>query len=161
MDDKLDRIRNATDLTVAWLSNPNTEADADEIIAFLRSSHSALVDLKARVGTETEKVSGVRYVPAVSVRQSLASPEHIISMIDGKPYSVLRRHLAAHGLTADEYRARYNLKADYPMVAPATSEKRRLIAKQIGLGVKRGGKPESETTIAMAAPARRTLKLPI
>ena len=80
------------------------------------------------------------FAPAVSVRKSLASPDHIISMIDGKPYRTLRRHLTGHGLTPDAYRQRYNLKADYPMVAPTYSESRRAMAHKIGLGRKAGEK---------------------
>lgn len=57
-------------------------------------------------------------------------------MIDGKPYRTLRRHLSTHGLTPDEYRARYNLKPDYPMVAESYSAQRREMAKKIGLGSK-------------------------
>jgi len=57
-------------------------------------------------------------------------------MIDGKPYKTLRRHLATNGLTPQEYRERYGLKADYPMVAPAYSESRSAMAKTIGLGRK-------------------------
>lgn len=79
--------------------------------------------------------------PATTVRKSLASPDFIISMIDGKPYKTLRRHLATHGLTPEEYRARYNLKPDYPMVAKTYSESRRAMAKKIGLGRKPGEKP--------------------
>jgi predicted transcriptional regulator len=66
----------------------------------------------------------------------LASKDHIISMIDGKPYRTLRRHLSTHGLSPDEYRRRYNLKPDYPMVAESYSEQRRAMAKKIGLGSK-------------------------
>ena len=61
-------------------------------------------------------------------------------MIDGKPYKTLRRHLSTNGLTPEQYRERYNLKADYPMVAPAYSEARRAMAKKIGLGRKPGAK---------------------
>ncbi|TCP29892.1 ROS/MUCR transcriptional regulator protein [Sphingomonas sp. BK235] len=57
-------------------------------------------------------------------------------MIDGKPYASLKRHLASHGLTPAEYRERFNLKSDYPIVAPGYSERRRSHAKQIGLGRK-------------------------
>ena len=74
------------------------------------------------------------YTPAVTVRKSLASKDHIISMIDGKPYKTLRRHLSRHGLTPEEYRQRYNLKADYPMVSESYSQTRRDMAKKIGLG---------------------------
>jgi len=59
-------------------------------------------------------------------------------MIDGKPYKTLRRHLSGHGLTPEEYRERYGLKPDYPMVAESYSEARRAMAKKIGLGRKRG-----------------------
>ena len=78
------------------------------------------------------------YKPATTPRRSLASPEHIISLIDGKPYKSLRRHLTGHGLTSEEYRQRYGLKGDYPMVAPAYAELRRALAKKIGLGRKPG-----------------------
>ena len=84
------------------------------------------------------------FVRAVSVQKSLSNPNVIISMIDGKPYRTLRRHLSTHGLSPEQYRERYGLKADYPMVAPNYAEKRRDLAKKIGLGrkpgAKRGGK---------------------
>jgi predicted transcriptional regulator len=72
-----------------------------------------------------EEATAKEFTPAVTVRKSLASRDHIISMIDGKPYRALRRHLSGHGLTAEEYRKRYCLRPDYPMVAPAYSEARR------------------------------------
>ena len=78
--------------------------------------------------------------PAVSVRKSLASSDHIISMIDGKPYKTLKRHLATNGMTPEQYRDAFNLKPDYPMTAPAYSEARRTMAKKIGLGRKPGAK---------------------
>ena len=80
----------------------------------------------------------------MTVRKSLASRDHIISLIDGKPYKTLRRHLAGHGLTPDDYRERYGLKADYPMVAPGYAEVRRDISKKIGLGRKRKQEGDGE-----------------
>ncbi|MGQ7440631.1 MucR family transcriptional regulator, partial [Streptococcus suis] len=68
-----------------------------------------------------------------------------------KPYKTLRRHLATNGLTPDEYRQRYNLKADYPMVSPSYSESRRAMAKKIGLG----RKPKATETAAKEKPAPR------
>ncbi|MFD2427651.1 MucR family transcriptional regulator [Sphingobium scionense] len=65
------------------------------------------------------------YKPKVAIDESLASPDHILSLIDGKPYKALKRHLAAHGLTPAEYRSRYGLPADYPMVAQGYSAARR------------------------------------
>ena len=82
------------------------------------------------------------FVPAVTLRKSLADPTKIISMIDGKSYAVLKRHLTTQGLTPAEYRARYNLPADYPMTAPAYSEMRKAMAVKIGLGRKKAGRPK-------------------
>jgi len=98
--------------------------------------------------------------PAVSVRKSLASKDHILSMIDGKPYKTLRRHLSTHGMTPDEYRQRYGLKSDYPMVAPNYSEQRSAMAKKFGLGAKgRHGKADADATPPSApAPKRRNAK---
>jgi predicted transcriptional regulator len=80
-------------------------------------------------------------------------------MIDGKPYRTLRRHLSTNGLTPDEYRARYKLKPDYPMVAPAYSEQRRTMAKKIGLGRKPASPPPPPPEPEAAAPKPRRRKL--
>lgn len=141
---QLNAIELATELTVAWLGNQNNRFSADDVPAFLRAMHSTLTELETgSPTTETDDVGEnetARYEPAVTARKSLASKDHIISMIDGKPYKTLRRHLSTHGLTPEEYRSRYNLKADYPMVAPSYSEARRAMAKKIGLGRKPGAK---------------------
>lgn len=136
----------ATDLTVAWLENGNTRVSAADVPAFLQTMHATILGL-ASDGSETEQAATTEqeYTPAVSVRKSLASKDHIISMIDGKAYKTLRRHLGGHGLTPDEYRARYGLKADYPMVAEAYSESRRDMAKRIGLGRKPGQKNQAKS----------------
>ncbi len=131
----------ATELTIAWLGNPNTRTSAEEVPSFLGKMHetvSALLGAGAPAPVAEE--ASAEYVPAVSVRKSLASKDHIISMIDGKPYKTLRRHLATNGLTPEQYRERYNLKADYPMVSETYSESRRAMAKKIGLGRKPGAK---------------------
>jgi predicted transcriptional regulator len=130
----------ATELTIAWLANPNTRTSADDVPAFLLSMRDAVQNIAAPQGPQTQEVPAQEFTPAVSVRKSLASPDHIISMIDGKPYRTLRRHLTGHGLTPEQYRQRYNLKADYPMVAPTYSESRRAMAHKIGLGRKAGEK---------------------
>ena len=161
MDEKTDRIALAAELTAAWLANRNTQPEADAVPAFLASMHAALVklDAPAEGDQRPEGPTEAEYPPATTARRSLASPDQIISMIDGKPYRTLRRHLSSNGLTPEEYRARYNLKPDYPMVAPAYSEARRAMAKQIGLG----RKPKTAETGAEApSPAptpRRKLKV--
>jgi predicted transcriptional regulator len=136
---KLNTIELATELTIAWLGNQNVRATAEDVPAFLRAIHEtvAALDVPAPEPIPDETSSAAEAVtPAVSVRKSLASPDHIISMIDGKPYKMLRRHLARHGLTPEQYRERFNLKPDYPMVAPTYSNSRRTFAQKIGLGRK-------------------------
>lgn len=126
----------ATELTVAWLANPNTRTSSEDVPAFLQSMFQAVNKLNTPAEPEATEEPAQEYTPAVSVRKSLASKDHIISLIDGKPYKTLRRHLATNGLTPEQYRERYNLKPDYPMVAESYSESRRDMAKKIGLGRK-------------------------
>ena len=74
--------------------------------------------------------------PAVSVRKSI-TPDYIICLEDGKKLKMLKRHLkTAYDMTPEEYRAKWGLSSDYPMVAPAYARKRQELAKQIGLGRK-------------------------
>ncbi|MEJ5976578.1 MucR family transcriptional regulator [Novosphingobium sp. PS1R-30] len=153
----------ATELTIAWLSNPNTRAAAEDVPAFLQTMHGAVKDL-ATVPAVSEEVVASKpdFVGAVSVRRSLASKDHLISLIDGKPYRTLKRHLSTHGLTPAEYRERYRLKSDYPMVAETYAAQRRAIAKKLGLGRKPGEKANRSTKpaadTAKASPARRGRK---
>ncbi|MEJ5977761.1 MucR family transcriptional regulator [Novosphingobium sp. PS1R-30] len=148
----------ATELTIAWLANPNTRASADEVPAFLRTMHDAVTGLAAGAASTEQVEPAPEFTPAVSVRRSLASKDHLISMIDGKPYKTLKRHLSTHGLTPAQYRERYGLKADYPMVAENYAAMRRGLAKKIGLGRKPGAKVAAKSNDAAgsdAAPKRR------
>lgn len=133
-------IELATEITIAWLGNPNSRPAAEDVPTFLRNIHATVSELAGTSAGAAEDIDDAparaEHVPAVTARRSLASKDHIISMIDGKPYKTLRRHLSTHGLTPAEYRQRYNLKADYPMVAPNYSEARRAMAHKIGLGQK-------------------------
>jgi predicted transcriptional regulator len=137
---------NLTELTVDLLAAfvSNNSVGARELPDLIASTHVALSSLEGN-GAAAEPVAGTQqgpeeFAPAVSARKSLGKREHILSMIDGKPYKTLKRHLSRHGLTPDQYRARYRLPADYPMVAPAYSEARREVAKRLGLGRKPGMK---------------------
>lgn len=142
-ESSLNPVELATELTIAWLGNQNNRVAPEDVPAFLRAMHATVTELAnagAAASADVEDMpSEEAFAPAVSVRKSLASRDHIISMIDGKPYKTLRRHLTTHGLTPEEYRARYKLKPDYPMVAEAYSEQRRAMAKKIGLGSKGRG----------------------
>ena len=76
-----------------------------------------------------------KLVPPVSVRKSI-TPDHLISLEDGRQYRTLKRHLTRLGLTPDQYRTKWRLPADYPMVAPNYSKQRSEMAHKIGLGRK-------------------------
>ncbi|WP_313808068.1 MucR family transcriptional regulator [Sphingobium sp.] len=118
-------------LVSAFVSN-NTVASTD-LAGLIQSTRAALTNELNPVPTEPEAPT---YTPAVSVRKSLSSPDHILSLIDGKPYKTLKRHLASHGLSPEEYRARYGLPKSYPLVATSYSDARRAVASKIGLGRK-------------------------
>lgn len=155
----------ATKLTIAWLANQDPIGNADEVPAFFQKMAATIRAATTNLSSEPDATSGEPETPeykrAVSVRQSLASKDYILSMIDGKPYRTLKRHLTNRGLTPYEYRQRYGLKHDYPMVAPACSEFRRSVAAKVGLGqigrgIKRrppASEPVSPAPAAASAPA--------
>lgn len=107
---------------------------------------SDLPNLIENIYSTLAKLGGVvepakpKQEPAVSVRASI-KPDYIICLEDGKKLKMLKRHLMTHyNMTPDEYRAKWNLPADYPMVAPNYALQRQALAKKIGLGTKRTGK---------------------
>ena len=120
------------DIVAAYVSN--NPVKPDQLVRLITETYASLASVTAAAGAAED--AGPEFTPAVTVRKSLGRRDVILSMIDGKPYKLLRRHLTTHGLTPAEYRARYNLSKDYPMVAPAYSEMRRDTAKRLGLGRK-------------------------
>ncbi|MDR6710144.1 putative transcriptional regulator [Novosphingobium sp. 1748] len=143
-------IELAGDITIAWLQNPNVNPAAEDVPAFLKSMHLAIVGLDEAPAAEPEP-EVVAYEPAVPVRSSI-KPDYLVSLIDGRKYKTLKRHLATNGLTPDAYRARYGLKSDYPMVAANFAAMRRQIAEKIGLGRKSVARL-NDTDGAVDAPA--------
>lgn len=122
-----------SDIVAAHVSNNNVEVA--EVSALITSVHQALAGLGSG-GTQEE----VRPEPAVSIRSSVKK-DHLVCLEDGKKMKMLKRHLMTeHGMTPDEYRQRWGLGGDYPMVAPDYAETRRDLAKKIGLGRKPGQK---------------------
>jgi len=141
------------DLLASYVANNNVRAD--DLPKLISDTHGALKALSGDVVDQTASDGGPQdHTAAVTARKSLSNPEHILSMIDGKPYKSLKRHLSANGLTPDEYRQRYNLKPDYPMTAPAYSERRREVAKKLGLGRKRA-EPTDAAPAQGDKPARK------
>ena len=117
------------DIVAAHVSN-NSVAVSD-IPTLIANVHSALVGLGGLAPAPE-----VRAEPAVSIRASV-KPDYIVCLDDGKKLKMLKRHLmTCYGITPDEYRAKWGLPADYPMVAPNYAEQRRSLAVKIGLGRK-------------------------
>ena len=121
---------------------PN-ELTAKIVAAYLRRNQVAPDQLGALIATVRQVLanlgppaaeSPVERTPAVSIRRSVQH-DHVVCLDCGWKGSMLRRHLtAAHGLTTDEYRARWNLSRDHAMTAPGYSKRRSTMAKQLGLG---------------------------
>ena len=119
-----------SDIVAAHVSN--NSVGVEEVPALIQNDYGALAGLGAAPQVESKPE------PAVSIRASVKN-DHIVCLEDGKKMKMLKRHLMTdHGLTPVEYRARWGLPADYPMVAPDYAEKRRVLAKEIGLGRKPG-----------------------
>jgi predicted transcriptional regulator len=134
-------IVHTTDIVVSFVAN--NSIGAQEVSSLIRNVHSTLAGL----GSVT--VEEPRPDPAVSVRASVKN-DHIVCLEDGKKFKMLKRHLMTdHDMTPDQYRARWGLSADYPMVARDYAEKRRDLAKRIGLGrmpgQKRGRRKKAQT----------------
>ncbi len=123
----------ASDIVAAHVSN--NSLPADEVPTLITNVYNALAGLGQQAETAEERPE-----PAVSVRASVKR-DHIICLDCGKKMKMLKRHLMTeHEMTPDDYRVRWDLGNDYPMVAPAYAETRRDLAKKIGLGRKPGQK---------------------
>ncbi|MGN6268992.1 MAG: MucR family transcriptional regulator [Sphingomonas sp.] len=119
------------DIVAAHVSN-NSVAVSD-LPLLIHNVHGALAGL----GSPIEEPAAPQE-PAVSIRASI-KPDYIVCLEDGKKLKMLKRHLMTHyQMTPEDYRAKWKLPADYPMVAPNYAEQRRSLAKKIGLGTKRG-----------------------
>ncbi len=122
-----------SDIVAAHVSNNSVAVE--ELPGLIQNIYGALATLGKKVEPEAAPLE-----PAVSIRASV-KPDYIICLEDGKKMKMLKRHLmTAYNMTPEDYRARWNLPADYPMVAPNYAEKRRELAKKIGLGRKPGQK---------------------
>jgi predicted transcriptional regulator len=146
-------IELAADIVSAFVSN-NSVPSAD-LPALISSVHGALQNVANPAPVQTAE----KPVPAVPVKKSI-TPEAIISLIDGKPYKSLKRHLSGKGLTPEQYREQYGLPRDYPMVAPAYAQKRSELAKQSGLGQQRrkAAAKSADAGETISAPTRTSKK---
>jgi predicted transcriptional regulator len=130
-DDADDTLLTLTaDIVAAHVSN-NTVA-VNDLPNLIQNVHGALSGVAGRTAGPEPKPE-----PKVSIRASV-KPDYIVCLEDGKKQKMLKRHLMTnHNMTPDDYRKKWGLAADYPMVAPNYAEQRRTLAKSIGLGTKR------------------------
>ncbi|MDX8535313.1 MucR family transcriptional regulator [Mesorhizobium sp. VK25A] len=137
-------IELTADVVSAYVSN--NPVPVSDLPGLIDQVHAAL---KGTIGDPVPKPEDLK--PAVPIKKSV-TPDYIISLEDGKKFKSLKRHLSTHyGLTPDEYRAKWGLPADYPMVAPNYAAARSALAKTLGLG----RKPDRAE---QAAPAKRARK---
>jgi len=127
-------VEAAVHVVVAYISNnPLPRADLSSLI---QAVYSAVERLGK--GLESTPRQAEATTPAVPVRNSV-TPEYLICLEDGKKFRLLRSHLKIHGLTPEQYRAKWSLPSNYPMVTVNYSDKRSVMAKKSGLGQKRKG----------------------
>ena len=118
------------DIVAAHVSNNSVAVN--DLPTLISNVHTAL----AALGGPAPAAPEVKQEPAVSIRSSI-KPDYVVCLEDGKKLKMLKRHLMTHyGMTPDQYRAKWGLASDYPMVAPNYAEQRRTLAKSIGLGTK-------------------------
>ena len=119
-----------SDIVVAHVSNNSVAAS--DLPLIINTIHGALSGLSARAAEQA------RPEPAVPIKSSI-KPDYVVCLEDGKKLKMLKRHLMTHyKMTPDDYRNKWGLPANYPMVAPNYAKKRRELAKAIGLGKKKG-----------------------
>ncbi|MEL6277606.1 MAG: MucR family transcriptional regulator [Pseudomonadota bacterium] len=108
----------------------NNQVQQDQLQDLIRTVYSTLHDLSVQEPQEPEE----ELKPAVPIKKSIHN-DYIVCLEDGKKLKMLKRHLkSAYNMTPEEYRAKWGLPSDYPMVAPSYAAKRQELAKKIGLG---------------------------
>jgi predicted transcriptional regulator len=123
-----DFVELATEVVAAYVAN--NPLPRSDLPALIQAVHSAVESLGK--GSEVAQPQ-IETKPAVSIRKSI-TPDYLVCLEDGKRFKSLRRHLRLHGLTPEQYREKWSLSSDYPMVAPNYSTERSALAKKIGLG---------------------------
>ncbi len=125
----LSPIELAAGMVAAFVSN--NSVPTSELPALIQAVHTAVARLA--VGPVGAALQVEAKAPAVPIRKSI-TPDFLICLEDGKRFKAMRRHLAGLGLTPEQYREKWNLPSDYPMVAPNYAAQRSALAKKIGLG---------------------------
>ena len=144
---RVDFVELTADIVSSYVTHNSVQSG--DLAGLIASVHAALQGLGATKQPETERPQ-----PAVPIRKSV-TPDFLISLEDGKPYKTLKRHLAKLGLTPEEYREKWGLPRDYPMVAANYAQRRSELAKGLGLGQsrKQAAASSASTDETVSAPA--------
>ena len=125
-----DKVSLSADIVAAYVSRNSVTPGG--LPALIESVHGALSKLGAAEAVPEAEI----LVPVVPIRKSV-TPGFLICLDDGKKFKSLKRHLASHGMTPDQYRTKWSLPKDYPMTAPDYAATRSALAKSLGLGQQR------------------------
>jgi predicted transcriptional regulator len=137
-DTKRELVDLSAMIVAAYVANNSVQVG--DLGSLIENTHAAL----NRLGGEVEMAPSEPPVPAVSIKKSI-TPDALICLEDGKSFKSLKRHLSSkYGMTPEQYRAKWKLPADYPMVAPNYAEQRSALARSMGLGRKPGESPKSK-----------------
>lgn len=151
--DEQNMINLTTEIVTAFVSR--NAISASEVPALIGTVHKAITGVSGAAAPEPIAPAA----PAVPIRRSI-TPDHIVCLEDGLKFKSLKRHLRTkYGLSPEDYRAKWGLPKDYPMVAPTYAEARSNLAKQMGLG-QGGRKPAAVVAPVKAAKALRKGRSP-
>ena len=139
------------ELVSAYVSNTNTHLTAEQFQTLIRETFATLSSLDVSSAASEPETTAPDRKSKAEIKRSIGDAA-MISFEDGKPYKSLKRHLGTRGLTPEDYRAKWGLPSDYPMVHPAYSAQRSQLARAIGLGSK------GRQAKAVAKPAPKTRK---
>lgn len=135
---KTDLLKLTTEIVTAYLSK--NSVTMNQVPELIRTVHASLGGV-GKQAASTPVTTAEAGKPAVPVKKSI-TPEYLVCLEDGKKLKMLKRHLrTVYNMTPEQYRAKWNLPVDYPMVAPKYAEQRSVFAKKIGLGKGATGRP--------------------
>lgn len=150
-----DAINLAVSIVTGFVSN--NSITTENVQTLLTQTFATINNLSAPVQNVTDAAE--KPIPAVSIKKSL-TPDYLISLEDGRSYKSLKRHLSGKGLTPAQYRTKWGLPSDYPMVAPNYAKQRSELARSMGLGQNRGTANPAPIAAPVTAAAATPAKAP-
>ena len=156
MDDKPaghDLVEPAATIVAAYVSN--NSVPAKDLGSLIASIHTALI--AAYRGNEPPQVNSARQAPPVPIKKSITA-DFLVSLEDGQRYKSLKRHLSGRGLSPQQYREKWGLPPNYPMVAPNYAKQRSELAKAAGLGTQKNKGDTASKAVRKPAPRAKAAK---